>query len=163
MNILKVTAAQRLWQNTEANAQQQLYDTVPLMKSPTAWVSLGEMTQTKLYLRLIHPGSVHPPLPIRFLKDVGWVEGDSATTVIQRDIAQFVCVPLADPLQADPSDPCRWCLHVEKMTAVSKAVWHSGTHQVGRHQQEEGERAGAKEMHPDTAGDGKASYCLSIY
>lgn len=113
------------------------------------------MTQTKLYLRLIHPGSVHPLLPIRFLKDVGWVEGEAATAVIQRDVAQFVCVLLADPLQAGSSDPCRRCLHVEKMTAVSEAVWHSGTHPVERHQQGEGKGAGAKEMHPDTAGDGK--------
>lgn len=113
------------------------------------------MTQTKLYLRLIHPGSVHSLLPIGFLKDVGWVEGEVATAVIQRDVAQFVCVLLADPLQAGSSDPCRWCLHVEKMTAVPEAVRHSGTRPVEHHQERDGKGAGAKEMHPDTAGDGK--------
>lgn len=45
-----------------------------------------------------------------------------AAAVIQRGVAQFVCVFLADALQARPSDPCRRCLHVEELAAVSEAL-----------------------------------------
>lgn len=91
---------------------------------------------SSLYLWLIHPRCVNPPLPISLLKDVGRVEGEAATAVIQRGVAKIVCKLLADLPRAGSLYPCRWCLHVEKMAAVFEAVRHTGTHQGGRHQQE---------------------------
>lgn len=62
-----------------------------------------------------------------------------ATAVIQCGVAKFVCIFLADPLEACSSDPCRRGLHVEELAALFEALGHGGTHQVGRHQQGEGE------------------------
>lgn len=75
-----------------------------------------------------------------------------ATAVVQRGVAQFVCILLADPPQAGSLHPCRWCLHVEKVAAVSEAGGHTGTDQGGRHQQGEGQDAGAEQMHRHTTG-----------
>ena len=74
------------------------------------------------------------------------------TAVIQGGVEQFVRKLLTNPLRAASLYPRRWCLHVEKMAAVSEAVGHAGTHQGGRCQQGEGEDAGAQQMHHHTTG-----------
>lgn len=69
--------------------------------------------------------------------------------VVQGGVARLVPVALADPLEAVPGpvDARRCCPHVEKLSAVFKAVGYTGTRQPDPRQQEEGQQVDPQRMH----------------
>lgn len=108
---------------------------------------LHKYLSCSLYLRFKHPRRVHSPLPVRLLENIGGVERETATAVVERGIALLIAIRLADPLQVWPPDPCRRCLHVEELAAVLEAVGHSGTPQVEDPQQAERQQVEQIHLH----------------